>query len=232
MQPIEALLLEPVGCLAEFPSAPFHEIAVHLFGLKGKPISSASRSYWRLLNLMDSAETPIDKEKKNLAETLEVEAVDMASIYEDVVPALAELKFMGIRIFVASSLSRKAVSRFIVRNSLGDLLSGVCTRDDAGGVKSAPLVSALSGASLTREKTMFLTDTLEGIKTARSAGVHPILMMNDPDEAQRLAMHNPAGGVVSLHEMPDFIRLIAVQFERGRPGGKDLKIQEKFGSPG
>ena len=82
-------------------------------------------------------------------------------------------------------------------------------------MKSAPLLNALSGASLTREKTMFLTDTVEGIKVARSAGVHPILMMNDPDEAQRLAMHNPAGGVVSLHEMPDFIRLIAAQNQRG-----------------
>jgi hypothetical protein len=40
-------------------------------------------------------------------------------------------------------------------------------------------------------------------------------MMNDPDEAQRLAMHNPSGGVVSLHEMPDFIRLIAAQNQRG-----------------
>ena len=42
MQTIEALLLEPVGCLAEFPSAPFHEIAVRLFGRKGKASSSAS----------------------------------------------------------------------------------------------------------------------------------------------------------------------------------------------
>ncbi len=58
---------------------------------------------------------------------------------------------------------------------------------------------------------MYLTDTVEGIKVARSAGVHPILMMNDPDEARRLAMHNPAGGVVSLHEIPDFIRLLAAQ---------------------
>jgi hypothetical protein len=40
-------------------------------------------------------------------------------------------------------------------------------------------------------------------------------MMNDPDEAQRLAMHNPAGGVVSLHEMPDFLRLIAAQNQNG-----------------
>jgi beta-phosphoglucomutase-like phosphatase (HAD superfamily) len=215
MQTIEALLLEPVGCLAEFPSAPFHEIAVHLFGRKRKAGASASAIYWYVLNLIDSARTPLDAEKKRIAENLEVEAVDAASMYEDVVPALAELKSMGIRLIVASSLSRKAASRFIERNSLAELLSGIVTRDDAGGVKSAPLLSALSGASLPREKTMFLTDTVEGIKIARSVGVHPILMMNDPDEAQRLSMHNPAGGVVSLHEMPDFLRLLAAQNQRG-----------------
>jgi phosphoglycolate phosphatase-like HAD superfamily hydrolase len=214
MQTIEAVLLEPVGCLAEFPSAPFNEIAVRLFGRKGKAGSSASRIYWHLLNLIDAVEMPFGAENKSVAEELEVKAVDAASVYEDVVPALAELKSMGIRLFVASSLSRRAASRFIERNSLGEFLSGVRTRDDAGGVKSAPLLKALDGASLGREKTMFLTDTLEGIKVARSVGVHPILMMNDPDEAQRLAMHNPAGGIVSLHEMPDFIRLIAAQNQR------------------
>lgn len=215
MQTIEGLLLEPVGCLAEFPSGPFQEIAIRLFGRKGKTSSSTSRTYWHLLNLIDAVETPFDAKKKSIAETLEVEAVDAASIYEDVVPALAELKSMGIRLFVASSLSRRAASRFIERSSLGEFLSGVCTRDDAGGVKSAPLLNALGSASLPREKTMFLTDTVEGIKVARSVGVHPILMMNDPDEAQRLAMHNPAGGVISLHEMPDFIRLIVAQNQRG-----------------
>ena len=105
--------------------------------------------------------------------------------------------------------------RFVDRCSLGEFFSGVWTRDDVGGVKSAPLLAALAGASLAPEKAMFLTDTVEGIKVARSAGVHPVLMMNDPDEAQRLALHNPAGGVVSLHEVPDFIRLLAAQNERG-----------------
>ena len=70
MQTIEALLLEPVGCLAEFPSAPFHEIAVRLFGRKGKAGSSASQAYWYLLNLIDAAKTPFDAEKKSVAEEL------------------------------------------------------------------------------------------------------------------------------------------------------------------
>jgi phosphoglycolate phosphatase-like HAD superfamily hydrolase len=215
MQAIEGLLLDPVGCLAEFPSGPFHEIAVRLFGRKGKASPSGSRSYWHLLNLMDAAGVPLDGERKNLAEALEAEAVAGASIYEDVLPVLAELMTMGIRLCIASSLSRSAVTNFVERCSLGDFLSRVCTRDDAGGVKEAPLLAALGGASLLPDQAMFLTDTAEGIKVARSAGVHPILMMNDPDEARRLAMHNPAGGVVSLHEIPDFIRLIAAQNSRG-----------------
>jgi phosphoglycolate phosphatase-like HAD superfamily hydrolase len=224
MQNIEGLLLEPVGCLAEFPPGPFHEIAVRLFGRKGRASQSGSRSYWHLLKLMQAAESPLDGEWKTIAEALEAEAAAAASMYEDVLPVLAELGTMGIRLIVASSLSRSAVTSFIERCSLGEFFSGVYTRDDlfqgvAGSVKAAPLLAALSGASLPPEKAMFLTDTAEGIKVARSAGVHPILMMNDPDEARRLAMHNPAGGVVSLHEIPDFIRLIAAQNNRSRPSG-------------
>ncbi len=219
MQTIEGLLLDPVGCLAEFPSGPFHEIAVRLFGRKGKASPSGSRSYWHLLNLMEAAETPLKGERRNIAEALEAEAVAAASIYEDVLPVLSELRTMGIRLFIASSLSRSSVTSFIERCSLGEFLSGVWTRDDrlqgaAGGVKAAPLLAALGGASLAPDQAMYLTDTVEGIKAARSAGVYPILMMNDPDEARRLAMHNPAGGVVSLHEIPDFIRLIAAQNTR------------------
>jgi len=220
MQTIEGLLLDPVGCLAEFPSGPFHEIAVRLFGRKGKASPSGSRSYWHLLNLMEAAETPLKGERRNIAEALEAEAVAAASIYEDVLPVLSELRTMGIRLFIASSLSRSSVTSFIERCSLGEFLSGVWTRDDrlqgaAGGVKAAPLLAALAGTSLAPGKAMFLTDTVEGIKAARGAGVHPILMMNDPDEARRLAMHNPAGGVVSLHEIPDFIRLISAQNKGG-----------------
>jgi len=59
---------------------------------------------------------------------------------------------------------------------------------------------------------MSLADTAEALNVAKSLSINAILMMNDPDEARRLALHNPAGGpaggVVSLHELPDFLRLI------------------------
>jgi beta-phosphoglucomutase-like phosphatase (HAD superfamily) len=211
MQNIEGLLLEPVGCLAEFPPEPFHEIAVRFFGRKGKASKSGSRSYWHLLNLMQAVEPPLDAAQRSAVEALESEAAAAASLYEDVLPMLADLRGMGVRLLLASSLSRAAVARFIERCSLREFFSGVCTRDDASGIKAAPLLGALRDAALLPESAVFLTDTVEGIRVARNAGVHPVLIMNDPDEARRLAMHNPAGGVVSLHEVPDFLRLLAAQ---------------------
>ena len=70
MQPIEALLFEPVGCLAEFPSEPFLEIAARLFGRK-KAQQSGSRAYWHLLNLIESSRASTIP-----AEALELEAVN------------------------------------------------------------------------------------------------------------------------------------------------------------
>lgn len=210
IQEIEALLLEPVGCLAEFPSAPFHEIAVRSFGRKGKASASASRSYWHLLNLIDEG-PPLAGDEQRAAEALEAEAVAGANLYEDVTPALPELKATGIRLLLTTSLSQVAAQNFVRRFLLGPYLSGVYSREIAGGVKAAPLLAAIRGAALLPEHTIFLTDTLEGIRAARTAGVHPILMMNDPDEARRLATYNPAGGLVSFREIPDLIRLIAAQ---------------------
>src|SRR5689334_14067426 len=202
---IETILLEPVGCLAEFPPEPFHEIASRFLGFKGDPVESGSAGYWHLLALLNGRPLPAE------AGALEIQAVNTANIFEDVRPALAELKTMGVRLSVSSSLSRATACRFLELHSLTEVFESVASRDHAGGTLAAPLLDALRRASLDPQKAIFLTDTAEGIKTARIAGVHPVLMMNDPDEARRLATHDPAGGVVSLHELPDFIRLIAAQ---------------------
>jgi phosphoglycolate phosphatase-like HAD superfamily hydrolase len=198
MHPIEAILFEPVGCLAEFPSEPFHEIAALVFGVSCKKASrSASRAYWHLLNLMEAgAGTSV--------ESLELEAVEAANLYEDVDPALTELKALGTRLSITTSLSRAAVDRFLEKHHLARFFDSVWHQENSGGIKSVPLRSALRSA----ETAIFLADTLEAVKAARTAGVHPILMMNDPDEARRLTTHEPAGGIVSLHELPDFVRLL------------------------
>jgi len=211
MQAIEGVLFEPVGCLAEFPSGPFLEMAFRLFGRKRKTSQSGSRSYWHLLNLMQSTSKKLEESERQLVEALEFQAVADASVYEDVVPALSELKAISVKLFVTSSLSGAAITRFLDRYSLNQFFSAVWSRDNALGVKAAPLQAAIAGASLKPKHMIFIADTLEGLKTAQTVGVHSILMMNDPDEARRLAMHNPSGGIVSLHELPDFIRLVAAE---------------------
>jgi beta-phosphoglucomutase-like phosphatase (HAD superfamily) len=202
MQIIEAILFEPVGCLAEFPAQPFNEIAAECFGRKNKPSRSGSRSYWHLLNLMEAGGS-------QSVEALELQAVEQANPYEDVIPALAELKAMDVQLFLTSSLSAAAVARFLAKHSLEEFFPAIWTRDNAGGIKAAPLQSAL--ASLKPQRAMYLTDTAEGVKVANSLDLISVLMMNDPDEARRLTTHNPAGGIVSLHELPDFIRFVAAQ---------------------
>jgi phosphoglycolate phosphatase-like HAD superfamily hydrolase len=94
----------------------------------------------------------------------------------------------------------------------------VWNRDAAGGVKAAPLMKAIAGWSLEPDRVMFITDTADGLQTAKQVGVHAILMMNDPDEAMKLTAHEPAGGIVSFHELPDFIRLVAAENARSEPG--------------
>jgi beta-phosphoglucomutase-like phosphatase (HAD superfamily) len=195
-------LFEPVGCLAEFPPEPFLEIAARISGRKKHSSKSGSRAYWHLLNVMESSGNQVP-------DALELEAVDMAVVYDDVLPALSELQGMGIQLSIASSLSSAAIARFLDR--CPHQFDGVWSRDNSTGIKAAPLTRALHSASLRPQHAMFLTDTAEGLKTARGIGVQPILMMNDPDESKRLAMQNPAGGVVSLHELPDFIRIVRAQ---------------------
>jgi hypothetical protein len=52
MQPIEAILFEPVGCLAEFPADEFNAIAERVLGHPPTSSKSGSEAYWYVLDLM------------------------------------------------------------------------------------------------------------------------------------------------------------------------------------
>ena len=214
MQLIEAILFEPVGCLAEFAPEEFDAITVRVFGRPPASGRSGSEAYWEVVTLMAAHGEQLTARERAMMTDYEIEAVERVSPYEDVAPALVELKSLGVTSIVASSLSAAAVARFLERFSLTDFFADVWNRDAASGVQSAPLMKALAGCSLRPERVMFITDTVEGLQTAKQVGVNAILMMNDPDEAMKLTAHEPAGGIVSLHELPDFVRLVAAENAR------------------
>jgi phosphoglycolate phosphatase-like HAD superfamily hydrolase len=209
MRDIKAVLVEPVGCLAEFPPEEFTEIAGSLFESAAAPAGeSGSEAYWQLLDLMEQT-GGLMASNAAIAEELELQAIDRVQLYEDVAPALTALKAMDIALLVASSLSETAVNRFLEKFSLARYFSGVWTRDNAGGVKAAPVLKAIENASVPLEHVIYLVDSAEGIELARRVGVNSMLMFNDYDEGKRLATLGPTGAIVSLHELPDAIRLVA-----------------------
>lgn len=209
MQIVKAVFFEPVGCLAEFSAKEFDEIAASVFKFEGSDGRSGSEAYWRLLDLMQKSENKLTPAETRTVEGLELQAVERVDLYEDVAPALSTLKAMSISLLVTSSLSAVAVSRFLEKFSLTPFFSAVWTRDNAGGVKTAPLAKALQGSRFQPEHVMSLFDTTDGLSVAKEMGVNSILMIDEPDDARRLALQAPTGGIVSLHELPDAIRLIA-----------------------
>jgi phosphoglycolate phosphatase-like HAD superfamily hydrolase len=205
MQNIDGVLFEPVGCLAEFGSKEFNEISATYYDHK-KKFGSA---YWQLLKLMQDLPKKLSPEEQQALEALEIQAVDNASVYEDVVPALEELQGMGVKLLITTSLCEAAVNHFLEKSSLKQYFNAVWNRTNAGGVLTQPLNRALASAGLDPERVMSLADTEEGLNVAKEVGVNSILMINDYDDGRRLAMHPPTGGIVSLAELPDAIRLIA-----------------------
>jgi beta-phosphoglucomutase-like phosphatase (HAD superfamily) len=186
---IDAILFEPVGALADFPGG--------------------SKAYWDRVLLQIPPGDSFAGDARAAAEAAEIASVEEAVLYEDAAPALSELGALGVRLIAASSLSDVALTRFIERASLGQFFHDRWGRDTAGGVGPTVLRKAIAAASLTAGHVLFLSDTEAGLRAAEQAGVHPILMMNDPDEAMRLTACKPAGGIVSLLELPDFVRLVA-----------------------
>jgi phosphoglycolate phosphatase-like HAD superfamily hydrolase len=207
MKIIKAVIFEPVGCLAEFRAEEFDAVATRLFEVSGAS-PSGSEAYWNLLGRIEGAGKKLTGSETQMAEGLELQAVEQARLYEDVVPALEELKSMGVDLLIASSLSNAAVSRFVGKSSLASFFSAVWTRDSAGGIKAVPIAKAIESAAIPPEHAMVLVDTIDSIQMAKQMGTNSILMINDYDQGKRLAGQDPTGAVVSLHELPDAIRFV------------------------
>jgi phosphoglycolate phosphatase-like HAD superfamily hydrolase len=207
MKIIKAVIFEPVGCLADFRAEEFDAISAGLFEVSGAS-PSGSEAYWNWLGRMEQSSKQLSATETKMAEGLELQAVERAQLYEDVFPALEELKSMGVDLLIASSLSTAAVNRFLEKSSVSGFFSAVWTRDSAGGIKAAPLRKAIEKATVPIEQIMVLVDTIDSIQMAKQLGTNSILMINDYDQGKRLAGQDPTGAVVSLHELPDAIRFV------------------------
>src|SRR5688572_19402919 len=100
MRQITAVLFDPVGTLAEFRAGAFEDMAVRLLG-EPRAAASGSEAYWHVLDLIEASEHPLTADNRRWLEELELKAVEEVDIYEDVVPALTELRTMNISLLMA-----------------------------------------------------------------------------------------------------------------------------------
>jgi FMN phosphatase YigB (HAD superfamily) len=200
---IKAVLFEPVGCLAEFRPDEFNDMATRLSGASADPSATGSQAYWQLMSLLASRD-----EAPAASEEIELQAVEHADLYPDVRGCLDELRQLGVAAYLVTSLSRAAAVRFLERFSIADVFSGLVSREDAGGVGAQPLRHAASQTGVEAARIMALVDTGEALDAAKSLGLNTVLMINDYDEGRALAERSPTGGIVSLAELPDALRLI------------------------
>jgi beta-phosphoglucomutase-like phosphatase (HAD superfamily) len=204
---IKAVLFEPVGCMAEFRAEEFNAAARELFAAQ-EAAATGSRAYWGLMGLVAPRYDTLSKAERARLEQLELQAVEHADLYPDVSACLDELGQLGVAAFLVSSLSRPAVDRFAERFSLSGLFAGSVTRDEAAAVMAGPLRHAVDQARLDPARIMALVDTAEALDVTKALGLNAMLMINDYDEGRLLAELSPAGGIVSLAELPDALRLI------------------------
>jgi phosphoglycolate phosphatase-like HAD superfamily hydrolase len=203
---IGAILFEPVGCLAEFRPDEFEAAAGEIFQRGSEESVGGNTAYWRLLTLIEKAHGRIGTFDVTRLEELELSAVAHADLYEDVVPSLEKIRGMGIKTHLVSSLSRHAIDAFLERFSLGGLFDGTIARE--GGVLAAPLRQAIEATALDPRRIIYLVDTAEALNLAKRLELNAMLMINDYDEGRALAERSPAGGIVSLAELPRALELI------------------------
>jgi hypothetical protein len=71
-----------------------------------------------------------------------------------------------------------------------------------------PLHLASDRAAIDPTRTIYRVDTAAGLEMSKQQGMYTLLLINGYDEGRVPAERNPAGGIVSLAEMADALRLV------------------------
>lgn len=109
------------------------------------------------------------------------EALDQTQPFPGVVPFIQDARRMNIPMAVASSSDRDWVRRQLSRIGLLDFFSSVITADDVSQVKPDPELYLVAARSLKLQpvECIAFEDSLNGIKSAKAAGIYCIAIPNE-----------------------------------------------------
>ena len=118
------------------------------------------------------------------------EALDQTQPFPGVVPFIQEAYRLNIPMAVASSSERSWVRGQLKRVGLLDSFSRVITADDVSQVKPDPelYVAAASSLKLQPAECIAFEDSLNGIKSAKAAGIYCIAIPNEITREMPLQM--------------------------------------------
>ncbi|MBU8917820.1 HAD family hydrolase [Bacillus sp. FJAT-29953] len=131
--------------------------------------------------IQENLSTPINSEAiENSVKQIVLEKTKEAAAREGVEDYLKEAKELGLKIGLASSSSREWVEGFLKKLHIFKYFDVIKTRDDVSKVKPDPelYIQAIKALGIQPSEAVAFEDSLNGLKAARKAGVHCVVVPN------------------------------------------------------
>lgn len=134
------------------------------------------------------------------------EALDQAQPFPGVVPFIQDAMRLQLPMAVASSSDQDWVCRQLTRIGLLDCFSSVITADDVSQVKPDPELYLVAARSLKLQpaECIAFEDSLNGIKSAKAAGIYCIAIPNEITRKMPLEMADqivPSFSDLRIHDL-------------------------------
>lgn len=133
----------------------------------------------------------------------DLDALDRWTLKGDTHRVLQHLKNLGLLTGLVTNAGRNAVSLLLDGISLGSLLNVIITRSDVRRLKPCGegIQQALDALGVTKEKALFVGDSITDIAAAREVEVDVAIVLGGESEKQDIERHNPQLVLGSLGEV-------------------------------
>ena len=144
-------------------------------------IGLGSDSFDPYAHLQSLVDIPISRDEiKKIRAPRHKALIDIQPLLPGVQDYIADAKFLGMKLGVASSSSRKWVVGHLTRLGLAEHFDVIKCRDDVGSSKPDPAsyLAVLSELDISHENAIALEDSIHGVQAARSAGIFCLAVPN------------------------------------------------------